>query len=106
MNIVIYVSAQIIAIFMNTVLSVSVSVSAETESIFRFRYRFRSKTEMAVSASFGFGRNEKKSFGRTLMQIELCMQHSAQKMEVKGVTANICGLVWWMVVVVENTENR
>ena len=32
------------------------------------------------------------------MQIKLCMQHSAQKMEVKGV------VVWWMVVV-ENTEN-
>ena len=65
-------SAQIIAIFMNTVLSVSVSVSAETESIFRFRYRFRSKTEMAVSASFGFGRNEKKPFGRTLSSCGLC----------------------------------
>ena len=71
MNIVIYVSAQIIAIFMNTVLSVSVSVSAETESIFRFRYQFRSKTQTAVSASFGFGRNEKKSFGRTLDRISL-----------------------------------
>ena len=67
MNIVIYVSAQIIALILNTV----VSVWAETESIFRFRYQFRSKTQTAVSASFGFGRNEKKSFGRTLDRISL-----------------------------------
>ena len=59
-------SAQIIALFMNTVVSVSVSVLAETKSFFRFRYRFRPKKEMAISASFGFGRNEKKPFGRTL----------------------------------------
>ena len=50
-------SAQIIALFMNTI--VSVLASAKTESFLQFRYRFRPKTEMAVSASFGFGRNEK-----------------------------------------------
>ena len=58
-------SAQIIALFMNTI--VSVLVLAKTESFLQFRYRFRPKTEMAVSASFGFGRNEKKSFGGTLL---------------------------------------
>ena len=56
---------------MNTVVSVSVSVSAETESLFRFQYRFRPKTEMVVSACFCFGRNEKKPFGRPLIQFEL-----------------------------------
>ena len=64
--IVIYLSTQIIALFMNTVVSVSVSVSAETESYLWFWYRFWPKTEMAVLANFGFGRNEKKSFSRTL----------------------------------------
>ena len=54
--------------FFNTVVSVSVSVSAEWETFFRFRYRFRPKRKMAVSAIFGFGRNEKKPFGRTLIE--------------------------------------
>ena len=62
-----------IALLMDAVVSVSVSVSAETESFFRFRYRFRPKRKKAVSASFGFGRNEKKPFGRTLVNdTEIC----------------------------------
>ena len=66
-----------IALLMDAVVSVSVSVSAETESFFRFRYRFQPKRKKAVSASFGFGRNEKKPFGRTLIE-NLCYAHKYQ----------------------------
>ena len=72
----------VVLVLVSLLVSVSVSVSAKTKVFFHFLYWVWPKRKMAVSASFGFGRNEKKSFGRTLIYVNISVDMATLSMKI------------------------